>query len=261
MGSVRFRIDTAIFFPLFLVLTLAACLNAYQVYAPLHEGPQTLHLFARILGSRLVYCWYFLVLAAVVQRNSRIIVLTRPTAARWAALHCLVLIASFFVHEALMFGVESLLFVQHRPSAIFFMLFNNPAVWIEAFVYVILLLFFSLLEYRKISRENELAIAELEAGLARTTLRELRNQIQPEFLFTTLETIHMLVRKGRNADANHILALLSDFLRTTVYDTNRSEAVAAEEPGILGRDIEIETLRTRQLQSVRDEIERIVHEH
>ncbi|HLP15610.1 MAG TPA: histidine kinase [Bacteroidota bacterium] len=264
-GSIRPPFESTIYLPLFLVLTLAACLNAYQISAlPVAgEAPETAG-FLSILAARLVYFWYFLLLAACVHWNSLHVRLSRATALRWLGVHLATLTLSFIVHEAIVFGVATLLGLRAGSgvSEVYVRLFNNPAVWIEIFVYVLLLLFFSLLEYRRISRENELACAELEAGLAKTKLRELRTQIQPEFLFTTLATILALVREKRNGDANRILSLLGDFLRTTVYDTDvrNSSPARSGEPSEFARDADIDQLRNSQLQSVKLEIERIVHE-
>lgn len=237
--------DMQMYLPLFLVLTLAATLNAFQIYAPLdHEAVQTRPEFFPLLLSRLAYAWYFLLLAVFVQKMSRIVALTQETALRWSLVHGASLAGSFFIHETVTFALDRLLLGRLMRTDILSMLFQDPAVWIEAFMYVMLLLFFSLGEYRRRSRENEEACAELEEQLARTRLRELRSRIQPAFLFRTLETIGDLVGRKRNEDANRILAALGDFLRATVYDTSGAD----------------EAVRTRRLEDVSREIERIVHE-
>jgi LytS/YehU family sensor histidine kinase len=155
-------------------------------------------------------------------------------------------------------GVDSLIWGTKLKATIWYVLLNNPSVWIETFVYILFLLSFSLLEYRKISQENEIRCSQLEVQLIRSKLQEIRSKIQPTFLFNTLQTILALIRTHRNKDANHILSLLSDFLRTTVYDNERDEISLEEEVRFLNQYLEIEKVRANHTFFVREDIERRV---
>jgi two-component system, LytTR family, sensor kinase len=117
---------------------------------------------------------------------------------------------------------------------------------------------FSLLEFRRISKENETRCSQLEEQLIRSKLQEIRSKIQPTFLFNTLQTILELIRTHRNKDANQILSLLSDFLRTTVYDNERDEITLEEEVHFLNQYLEIENVRSSRTFTVHEEIERNV---
>ena len=55
--------------------------------------------------------------------------------------------------------------------------------------------------------------ARLNEQLSKAQLHALRQQIEPHFLFNTLNAIAGLVREGRNDSAVSMIAGLSDFLR------------------------------------------------
>lgn len=243
LSGARSRFDTSLFMPLALVLTLIAVLHALQTFSATHHA--TLGALPAILVSKLMYYWYFVLLAFVIQRHSRRVVFTRRTAFAWSAVHTATLVCSFLIHESLSVAIEGFVRGMPPPSSLVVLLFNNPAVWMEIFVYVIFLLVFSLLEFQRINRENELRCMQLEARLTKTKLQELRNNIQPAFLVTTLLSILSLVRERRNHDANHVLSLLSDFLRATVYDNDRDESTIEGEMHRLTTFIETEIVRIR----------------
>jgi two-component system, LytTR family, sensor kinase len=119
-------------------------------------------------------------------------------------------------------------------------------------------LIFTLMDFRRMSQENELKCSQLEAQLIRSKIQEIRSKIQPTFLFNTLQTILELIRTNRNKDANHILSLLSDFLRTTVYDTERDEITLEEEVRFLNQYLEIEKVRSNRVFNVLEDIEQQV---
>lgn len=255
MHAVRQGVSASLFTPLFLILTLIAVVHALQMYAV----PAATGTFVTILLSKLVYYWYFIALAFVIERLSRRLVMTRRTAVQWSAVHLCAFASSFLVHEAVSTIIDSLLVGDRHPEPLLALLFNNPAVWIEAFAYGSILLGFSLLEYQRINRENELTCLLLEARLTKTTLQELRNNIQPAFLIGTLHSILALVREHRNRDANSVLSLLSDFLRTTVYDNDREEIPLEEELRFLSQFIEIEQVLSLRRFTARQEIARDVY--
>ena len=82
------------------------------------------------------------------------------------------------------------------------------------------------------SRE-ELALRQAEAArlneqLSRAQLDALRRQIEPHFLFNTLNAIAGLVREQRNDAAVSMIAGLSDFLRRVVEDSGAQQVPLAE---------------------------------
>lgn len=98
------------------------------------------------------------------------------------------------------------------------------------------------IDYHRKYRERELEASQLEARLAETRLLVLKSQLQPHFLFNTLNTISVLMAEDVSA-ANRILILLSDLLRTTLKDTAAQQVPLAREIELLGAYLEIERIR------------------
>src|SRR5207253_2414796 len=71
-------------------------------------------------------------------------------------------------------------------------------------------------DYYERYRANALQAAQLEASLAEARLHALELQIQPHFLFNTMNAVSSLVRARRNDEAVTMLAGLSELLRYTL---------------------------------------------
>jgi signal transduction histidine kinase len=85
----------------------------------------------------------------------------------------------------------------------------------------------------RLAQAQQLAAAELQTKLAQAQLENLRLQLQPHFLFNTLNTISSLMYEDvRAADA--MLAQLSDLLRLTLRVSRTHEIRLAEELEIAG---------------------------
>src|SRR5262249_41180616 len=96
--------------------------------------------------------------------------------------------------------------------------------------------------YRKY-RENELQSAELRAQLSQAQLEALRLQLQPHFLFNTLNSIVGLIRNDENKDAIRMTSGLSKLLRHVLEHAGRQEVTLGEEIEFLSRYLEIQQMR------------------
>ncbi|GLQ88228.1 sensor histidine kinase [Dyella flagellata] len=74
-------------------------------------------------------------------------------------------------------------------------------------------------------------------------LRALRYQLNPHFLFNTLNAISTLVVEKRTGDATRMLARLGDFLRVTLDDQKAHEVSLAEELSLTEHYLDIEKVR------------------
>ena len=226
-SSIQAHADPGIFLPLFFTLALIGVMSAFQSNTLPGESPSGWP-FVRLVVSRVLWFWYFIPLALVIQGHTRRIRPARRTVFRWLGVHAATLTGSFILHEALSLGIESAL--EGKPAqATFYTVLNNPSVWIEILVYALLLLGFYLIDYRRISMANEAQCIRIEAELVKSKLQELRSRIQPAILFQTLETLQALVRGGKNGEANEILAVFGDVLRITVYESEREEVPLEQE--------------------------------
>lgn len=104
-------------------------------------------------------------------------------------------------------------------------------------------------DYSRRFREREahaaqlaLRASRLEASLSRATLDALRMQLNPHFLFNTLNAISVMAMKGERQGVGRMIMLLSDLLRLSL--DNRQQFVALrDELHILDRYLEIENVR------------------
>jgi len=85
--------------------------------------------------------------------------------------------------------------------------------------------------------------ARLNEELSRAQLAALRRQIEPHFMFNTLNAIAGLVRDHSNDAAVSMIVGLSEFLRRATEDSHRSQVTLGEEVEYLQRYIDIQKVR------------------
>jgi two-component system LytT family sensor kinase len=94
--------------------------------------------------------------------------------------------------------------------------------------YTVVVLVYYFLERLRIAQAQQLAAAELQAKLAQAQLENLRLQLQPHFLFNTLNTISSVMYEDVPA-ADAMLTQLSELLRLTLRTANSHEIPLAQE--------------------------------
>lgn len=100
-----------------------------------------------------------------------------------------------------------------------------------------------LLEAEHERREMELRAARLEARMTEARLDALRMELNPHFLFNTLNTVSGLTRRGESEAAVRTLHRLAELLRLTLDDALEHEVSLAEEIELLEHYLEIERVR------------------
>jgi two-component system LytT family sensor kinase len=102
--------------------------------------------------------------------------------------------------------------------------------------------FHALLYYREF-RARELAASQLQTGLTQARLEALRAQLNPHFLFNTLNGISALALKGDRDGVVQMLSLLSDLLRLSL-DAHLPQAVPlSDEIAFIDRYLELQRIR------------------
>ncbi|MCP3162118.1 sensor histidine kinase [Myxococcus qinghaiensis] len=119
-----------------------------------------------------------------------------------------------------------------------------------SFEYLLFLAAWAALSAARRARERELAESRLVARLAESRLQALRAQLDPHFLFNTLNAVVGLVRQSRNPEAVDALVELGDLLRASLEGRGDHEVPLSEELELVRRYLGIEQLRFgRRLES------------
>ena len=90
--------------------------------------------------------------------------------------------------------------------------------------------------------ERERVTLRLETRLARAQLESLRAQLQPHFLFNTLNTISALLHREPEA-ADRVVTRLGDLLRLSLQHSERQEVMLRQELEFVERYLEIQQTR------------------
>jgi two-component system LytT family sensor kinase len=98
------------------------------------------------------------------------------------------------------------------------------------------------LAYYRTGRDRDLRASQLEARLAETRLQLLRMQLQPHFLFNTLNTISELVHEEPET-ADRMISRLSQLLRETLRSGDQPFVSLARELELLDSYIDIQRTR------------------
>jgi len=109
-------------------------------------------------------------------------------------------------------------------------------------------------ESRERLARQQTETARLSEQLSRAELDSLRRQVEPHFLFNSLNAIAGLVREGRSEAAVTTIARLSDFLRRVLEDSTRQEVRLSEEIEYMQKYLEIQKVRFADRLAVKVEV-------
>ena len=110
-------------------------------------------------------------------------------------------------------------------------------------LYSLILFAGHMIESREQMARQQMETARLNEQLSKAQLNALRRQIEPHFLFNTLNAIAGLVREKRNDAAVSMIAGLSDFLRRVVEDSDRQQVSLAGELEFTQKYLDIQKAR------------------
>ena len=114
---------------------------------------------------------------------------------------------------------------------------------VDLLVYGLLLLMGSSLAVYHRARNLELRESHLEADLARAQLDALRLEIEPHFLFNSLNSIAALIRARASDRALSMLLELSELLRAAVEGRRQHTTTVGQETAFVKRYIELQRAR------------------
>ncbi len=105
------------------------------------------------------------------------------------------------------------------------------------------------IDYMQRFRERELLASQLETQLAQAQFQLLKTQLQPHFLFNTLNAIAALVHRDPDG-AERTIARLADLLRHSLEMTANQEVPLHQELMLLEKYLEIQKTRFRERLSI-----------
>ena len=111
---------------------------------------------------------------------------------------------------------------------------------------------------RAVARDQEAAeltlrASRLEAGLAQANLRALNMQLQPHFLFNTLNAVSVLAAKGERAQTVRLIGRMSDLLRMSLENSAQTLPLVRELE-FAQRYLDIEQVRFADRMTVRFDV-------
>jgi two-component system LytT family sensor kinase len=109
--------------------------------------------------------------------------------------------------------------------------------------YLLVAFFSYTYKYYNQFKERELKTAKLEKDLIQAQLQALKMQLQPHFLFNTLNSISALIRKNENEKATGMIAGLGNFLRLTLENQDYQEVELKKEIELLKLYLDIQQIR------------------
>jgi signal transduction histidine kinase len=223
------------------VSTIAGLYFASQAYA--NPDIRMMLSFKRALWINLVYYWSWgAAVPLVVWLGKRY----RFEASRWVRPLLVHAGASIVLSAVVIVATEvvltELLHVRHSPLPMvlrgaFYANFHSllPTYW------MILAGFYAFDYYVKF-RDREVRASQLETRLAEAQLRALRMQLQPHFLFNTLNSISSLMYSDLEA-ADSMMTRLGDFLRLTLESDGAQEVPLGRELEFIDAYLEIQRIR------------------
>jgi hypothetical protein len=187
----------------------------------------------------------WIVLAALVpavvavSRRAR---LDRPRPGSAIALHMGAAVLFALTHETLMAIFMSWRWNDMGRLGMYFWKMVTAYLALDFVVYWGIVGGYYALDYARELRRREIASSQLKASLSEARLQALRAQLNPHFLFNTLNAISVLAMKGEGARVTHTLSLLSELLRLTIEGLPQ-EVSLAQELELTDRYLEIQQVR------------------
>ncbi|HEY2375316.1 MAG TPA: histidine kinase [Gemmatimonadaceae bacterium] len=190
----------------------------------------------RLLGFALAdwYVWALLA-PAIFWLTRRFSFIRHPW--RSAAIHLPATFAFLFARMELRVLVGQLIpAVRMGPAGIM------TSMALQVFVYWSIVAVALALQYQRMYREEQFAAVGLKTQLARAELGLLKMQLQPHFLFNTLNAISEQVHADPEG-AERMITHLSELLRHTIHSGEAQEISLGEELALLERYLVIQRAR------------------
>jgi sensor histidine kinase YesM len=157
----------------------------------------------------------------------------------WAIVLCTFSYFESFIIER----IYVLYFGKNEKYALHLNWMDYAESMLAAFVYVIATTGYRVFKSWVIDQQR---FAALEKEKTNSELEQLKNQINPHFLFNTLNNLHILTLTDPPKASNIILGL-SDVLRYQIYDSQNDKVLLKKDIEIMEQYLELEKIRRDNL--------------
>jgi two-component system LytT family sensor kinase len=178
------------------------------------------------------------------QRLGRLLALHFLLSICWAVTR-LTLEAGFHLTWNEFWPIQPPITVTSEISLLFLFGFHHAVIayWVVLSIQTAMRYYARFQERAQAALLSDLRASQLEAQVAQARLGTLKAQLQPHFLFNTLNAIVVLVRQQKGRQAEETLARFSDLLRAVLADMEAQEVSLARELEYLKLYLSIEQLR------------------
>lgn len=209
----------------------------YQLSMGAHES------FLSVLGNSIADHWIWAALTPLVLLLARTFPFHRNNLATRIPIHVALCVLMSWTHVT---AAHLLRIPPHASDTMFgdiTVRFANT-FYSDLWMYFPLVLVWNLIEYKRRYRERDREAAQLAGQLTQTQLQMLRNQLQPHFLFNTLNAVASLMHEDVDA-ADDMVVDLSCMLRYCLQEANEQEISLKHEMELLECYLRIQKHRFR----------------
>ncbi len=196
------------------------------------------------LVSTLPWWYTWALLAPIVLWVARRFPITGSNAIKIIpGVHLPLLLALLLVHSAVSLMLFRVTGIHDTMNTDLLKVHFTSRMHLNAVAYFTIVGFYFGFDYYKKFQAQGREAAQLELQLAQANLRALKMQLNPHFLFNTLNSVSALVRKNENSTAVRMLGRLGQFLRMALESKGVPEITLSQELDFLERYLEIEQIR------------------
>jgi signal transduction histidine kinase len=134
-------------------------------------------------------------------------------------------------------------YANQTPQGAWHSLLNLNRYGIEILIYGFVFGIIGIIRYQIRAQHEAMKSLELQRQLSAAQLRALQMQMEPHFLFNTLNAITTLVELGRQAEAVEMLSHLNAILKSTLKRTAPEKVPLSQELEIMENYLAIEQVR------------------
>jgi sensor histidine kinase YesM len=211
---------------IFGVWTAVGVLLSIQTYISLAHLPDTVQDHLILWVAQMYRAWIWALLTPFVFRLRHEILRRHRSRALGLALHLLASVTLLAWCNIVRMWALNLTFGGYDLKLYgldFILTLVGPRSLIDFYLYWIVLALGYMLDLGRDKRETELREERLQAQLVQAELAALKQQVQPHFLFNSLNAVSSLMREKQGEKAVEALTLLSTLLRQLMANAGKQE--------------------------------------